>query len=277
LPSGVQNSSYGFLLLAEGGTQPYSWRITSGELPEGLVLDSSTGLISGVPTTSGWFSFNVEARDALGLRGSASLALEIKWDEFSLNITSNHDLEPAIENTFYTEVLQAAGGRRPYLWEIISGALPDGLAADNQFQEQGIISGMPTKPGQFNFVVMVRDIDQAEHYKRMRIVVSSADLVITTTSPLPDATIGSPYEYLLTATLGGRTGGFTTSGWSVLDSIVPGDPYDTIPDGLILQDDGLIRGVPTFDNPPGAYSFMVRIGDGTTQAYKRFDMEVLAP
>ena len=50
LPSGVVGVPYAFTMSATGGVLPYTWSIIAGGLPSGLGL-SSSGLISGVPTT----------------------------------------------------------------------------------------------------------------------------------------------------------------------------------------------------------------------------------
>ncbi len=50
LPSGQVGTFYSQTLQADGGSKPYSWSITSGALPDGLTLNSSTGAISGTPT-----------------------------------------------------------------------------------------------------------------------------------------------------------------------------------------------------------------------------------
>jgi large repetitive protein len=53
LPNGVVGTSYSATLAATSGTAPYSWAETSGgALPAGLFL-SSSGVISGTPTTAG--------------------------------------------------------------------------------------------------------------------------------------------------------------------------------------------------------------------------------
>jgi hypothetical protein len=57
---------------ATGGTEPYTWSVNSGALPSGIVLDPSTGGLSGVPITSGTFNFAVVLTDANGIAGPAS-------------------------------------------------------------------------------------------------------------------------------------------------------------------------------------------------------------
>lgn len=44
----------------------YSWRVVGGELPEGLVLDGDTGILSGVPATVGEYTFVVSVKDWRG-------------------------------------------------------------------------------------------------------------------------------------------------------------------------------------------------------------------
>ncbi len=63
LPSATVGSPYSRSLGASGGTPPYSWAITSGSLPAGLSL-SSSGLISGTPTTYAVSSFTVQVTDS---------------------------------------------------------------------------------------------------------------------------------------------------------------------------------------------------------------------
>jgi hypothetical protein len=48
---------------ASGGTPAYTWSITSGNLPAGLTLAATTGIISGTPTASGTSSFTATVSD----------------------------------------------------------------------------------------------------------------------------------------------------------------------------------------------------------------------
>src|SRR5713101_8034549 len=60
LPDGTVGSPYSAALAAAGGSPPYTWALTAGSLPAGLSLATSTGAISGTPTTAGTSSFTVQ-------------------------------------------------------------------------------------------------------------------------------------------------------------------------------------------------------------------------
>ena len=77
LPGGTLNVSYSATLAAGGGTSPYTWSIASGSLPAGLSLNSSTGVISGMPTAAGTFSFTVQVSDSGNPEQTAIKALSI--------------------------------------------------------------------------------------------------------------------------------------------------------------------------------------------------------
>ena len=66
-PIGVINSAYSTTLQATGGVSPYTlWTVVSGNLPTGLSLDQS-GNITGTPTTTGSYSFVVQATTNQGV------------------------------------------------------------------------------------------------------------------------------------------------------------------------------------------------------------------
>jgi hypothetical protein len=64
LPSGSVGTSYSATLAASGGVPPYSWTVTSGDLPAGLSLNKTTAVISGTPTATGTSTFTVSVSDS---------------------------------------------------------------------------------------------------------------------------------------------------------------------------------------------------------------------
>lgn len=62
-PDGVNGVAYTQAFTATGGTPPLTFNITSGAVPDGLTM-SSDGTLSGTPTASGTYSFNVGVQDA---------------------------------------------------------------------------------------------------------------------------------------------------------------------------------------------------------------------
>jgi hypothetical protein len=62
--SPVVGKKYSLTFTATGGVSPYTWSVASGStLPGGLTL-SSAGVLSGKPTTSGYFTFGITVTDS---------------------------------------------------------------------------------------------------------------------------------------------------------------------------------------------------------------------
>jgi hypothetical protein len=77
LPTGTVSVAYSATLTASGGTLPYTWLVSSGGLPAGLTLNSSSGAITGTPTTAGALSFTAKVTDAGSPVQTATKALSI--------------------------------------------------------------------------------------------------------------------------------------------------------------------------------------------------------
>jgi hypothetical protein len=77
LPAATVDSAYDATLTVTGGTSPYTFSTASGQLPEGVSLDASTGAISGTPTTSGNFNFVISAVDSKEDSAQQSLQISV--------------------------------------------------------------------------------------------------------------------------------------------------------------------------------------------------------
>jgi hypothetical protein len=65
LPDGVVGTPYNVTIVANGGSGPYSFSVSSGSLPTGITL-SPNGVLSGTPSTTGSFAIRVLAADNQG-------------------------------------------------------------------------------------------------------------------------------------------------------------------------------------------------------------------
>src|SRR5205085_768888 len=86
-----------------------------------------------------------------------------------------------------------------YQWSIGGGTVPPGLALNSD----GVLSGTPTAPGTYTFLVRVEDPNAAIYGQRQfTLSVVTSLLQITGTSMLSRAFVGHPYIGMLTATGG---------------------------------------------------------------------------
>ena len=237
LPEGTVERLFSQSLSASGGTSPIRWSISQGSLPQGVLLDSSTGGISGVPAASGTFAFIVKLEDVHGVADTVNLTMIVN-SRLTVTTASLPDTTAGVN---YNTLLQVTGGSAPYSWEILTG-LPPGLDLIN---DTGEIIGIPSASGNWQFTVTVRDINGASISKDMQILVNPA-IEITTSATVNLYQGASGSNIVFTA-----SGGTAPYSWDVVSG--------NLPAGLVLDGQtGTVSGTPA---KPGIYTFTLQITD----------------
>jgi hypothetical protein len=140
-----------------GPALPYRFRVLSGGLPPGLSL-SEDGLLSGIPTRAGSWSFWLELSDEDP--PSQPWCVPRKSERaFTVNVlpalaVTTVSAPAATLGMSYSLALSAQGGSGTRTWSIASGQLPPGLALD---PASGAIAGSPSAAGVYEFRVRVSD------------------------------------------------------------------------------------------------------------------------
>ena len=76
LKEGTIGVAYSETISVSGGHAPFLFALT-GTLPTGCALNTATGVISGIPTAAGSFTFTIGVTDADGLTGSQTFTIAI--------------------------------------------------------------------------------------------------------------------------------------------------------------------------------------------------------
>src|SRR5579863_2983016 len=61
---GRVGQTYNYQMLSSGGGPPLTWSLALGNLPPGVTLNRDTGLMAGIPTRDGNYSFTVDVTDS---------------------------------------------------------------------------------------------------------------------------------------------------------------------------------------------------------------------
>ena len=258
LATGDIGQPYAASLVANGGTQPYAWALTQGQLPSGVTL-SPVGLLSGNPTEPGSFSFALTVTDANNQTGSALFTVIVRAP---FGITSSDTVVSHVGSAFALQ-LTATGGTPPYVWSA-GGPLPTGLT----LSPSGLLSGKPTTAGSYSVTISVHDASSGTQSttqpatKTLQLQINVvAGLAITSTT-LPTATRNVLYSAVFSA-----DGGTTPYTWTLGDG--------QLPPGLTLAGGGTLSGSPS---AIGSYRFSILVTDATGQtATSSFAVTVTDP
>jgi Putative Ig domain len=157
--TGQVGTEFTFFISVTGcasSTRQPSFKVVDGRLPRGTRLfdfAGSTGLINGVPTTAGSFTFTVQVKDETRATDTETFTVEILPAE-APTITTEALGSGTVGEFYCCGNLFASGGVQPYTWSVVAGTLPPGLELP---RGENTISGTPTTAGTFTFTVRVTD------------------------------------------------------------------------------------------------------------------------
>ncbi|KAK8808957.1 hypothetical protein WA171_001086 [Blastocystis sp. BT1] len=198
-----------------------NWEISSQSLPVGLSLNSTTGEISGIPTTAASsFTYSITARNGAGST-SVEISIEIipeyiffPQTSFIISVEQPFMLTPTLQRTAVVSVF--------------SGSLPAGVTVD---ASTGVISGTPTERVSSQSVTLNAQSDLA-----------SQKVVLTFTVLLPLSAFSYPQStYILP-----RSQSFSDTPLITGDVPVYSIESGELPPGLTLDSmNGMIYGSPS--------------------------------
>src|SRR5690349_5465126 len=86
-PFGVVGNNYSATLATTGGTAPFTWTLFGGALPTPLVLNTSTGTVTGIPIAAGNSTATFTVRDSTGqtATGTVLFAVHPRTDLMSVD------------------------------------------------------------------------------------------------------------------------------------------------------------------------------------------------
>jgi hypothetical protein len=207
---------------------PLSYSISAGSLPGGLSLNSSTGVISGTPTSitsaSQVFAFTVSVTD--GKNAAVTRTFSITITDRAPSWSTAATLPTFTRNSAYSTTVVATdddGGSISY--SITDGSLPTGLSLNSS---TGVISGTPTSALAATFTIRATESVSGNTADRQFTMPNASP--VWTTSSLTNAVTQLSYSFQLVAT--------DDSGVAPTYSISSG----SLPAGFSLSSSGLITG-----------------------------------
>jgi hypothetical protein len=198
--NGAVGIAYTSAVSVTGGAGPYTFTATG--LPPGLTL-STTGTLSGTPTTAGSYNVAVTATDLNGATVSGSFSITIAQ---KLAVTATAIPNAVVGTAISAVQLTATGGTPPYQWQ--SATLPPGLS----LALNGTLSGTPTAAGSFTFTVYAVDSNGVLASGTEQLTVGLPATTAATITGLPPSaapatqqsvtvSLANPYPVTLTANL----------------------------------------------------------------------------
>lgn len=240
-PRATINVPYSFQVQAKGLDLTFR-----GTLPDGLNLDTETGLISGTPTTAKSGRIYIYVSNS---GGEDSLSSTFYVDQVAPTLTTT-SLPNGMVGEPYSAQIEAVGEGITYY---IDSSTPSGLSINSS---TGVISGTPRTAKTYTTVIRISNTGGS--------VTRTIPITIVTEPPtitvekLAVATVGKSYTQSLSAGAG------TTNQWTIT--------VGKLPPGISMSlTSGYLSGTPT---TRGDYTFTMTKTNDSGAASKEFTLEV---
>lgn len=188
--------AFSHLLRASGGWPPLVYSQAVPDLPTGLLLNGTTGEISGTTAVVGVTSHDFLVTDDESNTAPCTLSMEVVEPlEITLAVLPDAQVDGS-----YLESITYTGGKSPYVFSIVAGTLP----SDFVLQEDGSIGTalVTSPPGDYDFTAGITDesgqLDEQAYTLTIEIALSlnCADI------HLNHAYVGVPYSQFAQANYG---------------------------------------------------------------------------
>jgi len=227
-----------------GAKSAVKWSVTAGQLPDGLALSSTTGTISGSPTSTAVVSTaTIQAADA-----NASASRQFNFEVFERLVINPVTPPPAHTNAPYSMSITGQGSSAINTWSIVAGQLPLGLSLTPSQSSANVvfIAGTPTQVGTYPFTIQAIDFTLPQTATLALSIVVDSHIAITKAA-LRNAEQNQAYSDSFTA-----VNGTTPLTWTISGAL---------PTGLTLNaSTGQVTGTPT---AWGGYPYTVTVTDSS--------------
>jgi large repetitive protein len=162
---GEVSAPFEAMFAATGGNGTYTWSLSSGTLPAGLLF--AEGALSGTPRAAGVYVFTLTVTDGEGRVTNYPARLVVAP---KLAIATRL-LKPGRVGKFFQRKLATLGGIKPAEWRLVRGPLPRGVFFDRTV---GVLYGYPTRFGSFRAKFEATDTLGVKATKTLRILIAPA-------------------------------------------------------------------------------------------------------
>jgi sugar lactone lactonase YvrE len=235
LISPTANATVGeaFMLPIQASNEPDSY--TASNLPPGLQLNTTDGVIAGTPSQAGIFAMSLTASNAGGTSLAVSLIITVSPPPSAPDILTA-SLPRGRLGINYS--VQIAATQTP-ITSYSAGGLPQGLS----ISATGVISGQPAVTGTFSVSVRATNAIGQGPGKTMELIIDAAGAPVITSAASWVVTQATPASYQILAT--NAPSSYTATG---------------LPDGMTLNPvSGLISGAAV---APGSFSARITASNG---------------